>query len=126
MLGKPLEDSKKTTDIILEALKNTGQRGIIDQGWGDLGTRKFLYSFFLRHFITSCSDGSFIALLKKKVTSGVIYSMLFYEISIRVGRRMLSFAFHAVSLHSTYAPCNSIPPPLPPKKRDKMKRKRKI
>ncbi|KAL2519836.1 Sterol 3-beta-glucosyltransferase UGT80B1 [Forsythia ovata] len=34
----PLEDSKKTTDIILEALKNTGQRGIIDQGWGDLGT----------------------------------------------------------------------------------------
>lgn len=34
----PLEDSKKTTDIILEALKNTGQRGIIDRGWGDLGT----------------------------------------------------------------------------------------
>ncbi|CAI9763949.1 unnamed protein product [Fraxinus pennsylvanica] len=33
----PLEDSKKTTDIILEALKNTGQRGIIDRGWGDLG-----------------------------------------------------------------------------------------
>ncbi|OIT36313.1 sterol 3-beta-glucosyltransferase ugt80b1 [Nicotiana attenuata] len=34
----PLEDSPKTTDIILEALKNTGQRGIIDRGWGDLGT----------------------------------------------------------------------------------------
>ncbi|KAI3464675.1 hypothetical protein Pfo_021338 [Paulownia fortunei] len=34
----PLEDSNKTTDIILEALKNTGQRGIIDRGWGDLGT----------------------------------------------------------------------------------------
>lgn len=34
----PLEDSKKTTDIILEALKNTGQRGILDRGWGDLGT----------------------------------------------------------------------------------------
>ncbi|XVF37196.1 hypothetical protein REPUB_Repub19eG0125200 [Reevesia pubescens] len=33
----PLEDSKKTTDIILEALKDTGQRGIIDRGWGDLG-----------------------------------------------------------------------------------------
>ncbi|KAI5654481.1 hypothetical protein M9H77_31668 [Catharanthus roseus] len=33
----PLEDSKKTTDTILEALKNTGQRGIIDRGWGDLG-----------------------------------------------------------------------------------------
>ncbi|KAK4352521.1 hypothetical protein RND71_028039 [Anisodus tanguticus] len=34
----PLEDSKKTTDVILEALKNTGQRGILDRGWGDLGT----------------------------------------------------------------------------------------
>ncbi|KAL3840114.1 hypothetical protein ACJIZ3_024705 [Penstemon smallii] len=34
----PLEDSNKTTDIILEALKNTGQRGIIDRGWGHLGT----------------------------------------------------------------------------------------
>lgn len=34
----PLEDSKKTTDVVLEALKNTGQRGIIDRGWGDLGT----------------------------------------------------------------------------------------
>ncbi|KAL3339888.1 hypothetical protein AABB24_028480 [Solanum stoloniferum] len=34
----PLEDSIKTTDIILEALRNTGQRGILDRGWGDLGT----------------------------------------------------------------------------------------
>ncbi|CAL5386428.1 unnamed protein product [Camellia sinensis] len=33
-----LEDPKKTTEIILEALKNTGQRGIIDRGWGGLGT----------------------------------------------------------------------------------------
>ncbi|EOY16746.1 UDP-Glycosyltransferase superfamily protein isoform 1 [Theobroma cacao] len=33
----PLQDSRKTTDIILEALKDTGQRGIIDRGWGDLG-----------------------------------------------------------------------------------------
>ncbi|KAK8692151.1 hypothetical protein V6N13_075629 [Hibiscus sabdariffa] len=33
----PLDDSKKTTDVILEALKDTGQRGIIDRGWGDLG-----------------------------------------------------------------------------------------
>lgn len=38
---KPLEDSKKTTDIILEALKDTGQRGIIDRGWGDLGQCKY-------------------------------------------------------------------------------------
>ncbi|XP_051139750.1 sterol 3-beta-glucosyltransferase UGT80B1 isoform X2 [Andrographis paniculata] len=34
----PLEDSKRTTEIIVEALKSTGQRGIIDRGWGDLGT----------------------------------------------------------------------------------------
>ncbi|XP_024951902.2 sterol 3-beta-glucosyltransferase UGT80B1 isoform X2 [Citrus sinensis] len=33
----PLEDPKKTTEIILEALRDTGQRGIIDRGWGDLG-----------------------------------------------------------------------------------------
>lgn len=34
----PLEDTIKTTDIILEALRKTGQRGILDRGWGDLGT----------------------------------------------------------------------------------------
>ncbi|KAM7253410.1 hypothetical protein ACFE04_026028 [Oxalis oulophora] len=33
----PLDDPKKTTEIILEALKDTGQRGIIGRGWGDLG-----------------------------------------------------------------------------------------
>ncbi|XP_027365172.1 sterol 3-beta-glucosyltransferase UGT80B1-like [Abrus precatorius] len=33
----PLEDPKRTTDVILEALKATEQRGIIDRGWGNLG-----------------------------------------------------------------------------------------
>ncbi|CAN6452596.1 unnamed protein product [Victoria cruziana] len=33
----PLEDAEKTTNIILQALKDTGQRGIIDKGWGGLG-----------------------------------------------------------------------------------------
>ncbi|KAE9589103.1 putative sterol 3-beta-glucosyltransferase [Lupinus albus] len=33
----PLEDPKRTTDVILEALKITEQRGIIDRGWGNLG-----------------------------------------------------------------------------------------
>lgn len=33
----PLEDGEKTVSIILEALKETGQRGIIGRGWGDLG-----------------------------------------------------------------------------------------
>ncbi|KAL8167350.1 hypothetical protein V2J09_008849 [Rumex salicifolius] len=32
----PLENPRKTTTIILEALKETGQRGILDRGWGDL------------------------------------------------------------------------------------------
>ncbi|XP_022133743.1 sterol 3-beta-glucosyltransferase UGT80B1 isoform X1 [Momordica charantia] len=34
----PLAEPKRTTDIILEALKDTGQRGIIDHGSGNLGT----------------------------------------------------------------------------------------
>ncbi|CAN1234958.1 Sterol 3-beta-glucosyltransferase UGT80B1 [Linum perenne] len=34
----PLEDPQKTMEIILEALKETEQRGIIDQGWGGLGS----------------------------------------------------------------------------------------
>ncbi|KAL7128260.1 hypothetical protein ABFS83_14G304300 [Erythranthe nasuta] len=33
-----VEDSKKVAAIILEALRITGQRGIIDRGWGDLGS----------------------------------------------------------------------------------------
>ncbi|XP_057732348.1 sterol 3-beta-glucosyltransferase UGT80B1 [Arachis stenosperma] len=33
----PLEDPKRTTDVILDALQETGQRGIIDRGWGNLG-----------------------------------------------------------------------------------------
>ncbi|XP_042040024.1 sterol 3-beta-glucosyltransferase UGT80B1-like [Salvia splendens] len=33
----PLDDSNKTTKTILEALEITGQRGIVDRGWGDLG-----------------------------------------------------------------------------------------
>ncbi|KAL8524420.1 hypothetical protein ACS0TY_014129 [Phlomoides rotata] len=35
----PLEDSSKTMNTILEALQITGQRGIIDRGWGDLGAQ---------------------------------------------------------------------------------------
>ncbi|MED6158476.1 hypothetical protein PIB30_033113 [Stylosanthes scabra] len=33
----PLEDPKRATDVIIEALKDTEQRGIIDRGWGNLG-----------------------------------------------------------------------------------------
>ncbi|KAM3352828.1 hypothetical protein ACQJBY_024192 [Aegilops geniculata] len=34
----PLDDEKKVTAIILDALRETGQRGIISRGWGDLGS----------------------------------------------------------------------------------------
>ncbi|XP_078181703.1 UDP-Glycosyltransferase superfamily protein [Carex rostrata] len=34
----PLDDEKKITAIILEALKESGQRGIIGRGWGSLGS----------------------------------------------------------------------------------------
>ncbi|CAO1946708.1 unnamed protein product [Urochloa humidicola] len=33
----PLDDEKKVTATILDALRETGQRGIISRGWGDLG-----------------------------------------------------------------------------------------
>ncbi|NP_001132100.1 Sterol 3-beta-glucosyltransferase UGT80B1 [Zea mays] len=34
----PLDDEKKVTAIILDALRETGQRGIISRGWGALGS----------------------------------------------------------------------------------------
>ncbi|XP_042008077.1 sterol 3-beta-glucosyltransferase UGT80B1-like isoform X2 [Salvia splendens] len=34
----PLKNPENTTNIVLEALKNTGQRGIVDRGWGGLAT----------------------------------------------------------------------------------------
>lgn len=37
-------------DIILETLRDTEQRGIVDRGWGGLGNRKqLLYHFFWRY-----------------------------------------------------------------------------
>ena len=47
LLLKPLDDPPKTTYIILEALKDTGQRGIIDRGWGDLGNCKCCFNIIL-------------------------------------------------------------------------------
>lgn len=37
---KPLDDEKKVTSTILDALRETGQRGIISRGWGALGSCK--------------------------------------------------------------------------------------
>jgi sterol 3beta-glucosyltransferase len=33
----PIKDPQRTTNIVLEALKQTGQRGILHMGWGGLG-----------------------------------------------------------------------------------------
>ena len=35
----PIKDPQRTTHIILEALKQTGQRGILHMGWGGLGNQ---------------------------------------------------------------------------------------
>jgi sterol 3beta-glucosyltransferase len=35
----PIKDPQRTTNIILEALKQTGQRGILHMGWGGLGNQ---------------------------------------------------------------------------------------
>ncbi|XP_044475534.1 sterol 3-beta-glucosyltransferase UGT80B1-like isoform X2 [Mangifera indica] len=43
----PLDDPKKTTNVILEALKDTGQRGVVDRGWGDLGMTEVPDNIFL-------------------------------------------------------------------------------
>jgi sterol 3beta-glucosyltransferase len=40
LCSKPLDDEKKVTAIILDALRETGQRGIISRGWGALGSCK--------------------------------------------------------------------------------------
>ncbi|XP_057773218.1 sterol 3-beta-glucosyltransferase UGT80B1-like isoform X1 [Salvia miltiorrhiza] len=53
----PLEDPESTTNIVLEALKNTGQRGIIDPGWGGLASHTdvaedvFLISDYPHHWL---------------------------------------------------------------------------
>lgn len=35
----PIKDPQRTTTIVLEALKQSGQRGILHMGWGNLGNR---------------------------------------------------------------------------------------
>ena len=59
---KPLEDPKNTMDIILEALKDTGQRGIVDRGWGDLGNCKHFpfFSYACLQISITCSESHII------------------------------------------------------------------
>lgn len=40
-LVQPIQEPDKMTEIIVQALEMTGQRGIINKGWGGLGNRKF-------------------------------------------------------------------------------------
>lgn len=45
-LQQPVEEPEKMTKIIVEALEITGQRGIINKGWGGLGNCEPLYLLF--------------------------------------------------------------------------------
>jgi UDP:flavonoid glycosyltransferase YjiC (YdhE family) len=42
----PIKDPQRTTTIILEALKQSGQRGILHMGWGDLGNQSLPETVF--------------------------------------------------------------------------------
>ncbi|MBK7320618.1 glycosyltransferase [Candidatus Villigracilis affinis] len=42
----PIKDPQRTTNIILEALKQTGQRGILHMGWGGLGNQSLPENVF--------------------------------------------------------------------------------
>jgi len=35
---QPLQEPEKMTKIIIQALEKTGQRGVINKGWGGLGS----------------------------------------------------------------------------------------
>ena len=43
--SQPVQEPEKMTQIIVEALERTGQRGIINKGWGGLGNCKFCLLF---------------------------------------------------------------------------------
>jgi len=42
---QPVQEPKKMTEIIVDALETTGQRGIINKGWGGLGNCKNISNF---------------------------------------------------------------------------------
>lgn len=41
LILQPVEDPEGMTKIIIEALNETGQRGIIGKGWGGIGNCKY-------------------------------------------------------------------------------------
>ena len=60
LLSQPVQEPEKMTQIIVEALEKTGQRGIINKGWGGLGNCKFLF-LVLDSLVYDCI-GKFILL----------------------------------------------------------------
>lgn len=44
---QPVQEPEKMTQIIVDALEKTGQRGIINKGWGGLGNCKCFFFLFL-------------------------------------------------------------------------------
>jgi hypothetical protein len=51
---QPVQEPEKMTQTIVEALEQTGQRGIINKGWGGLGNCKFPVPPLEFSMFTSC------------------------------------------------------------------------
>lgn len=65
VLSQPVQEPAKMTKIIVDALEITGQRGIINKGWGGLGECKSFFFFFLTlafYYILSSSEVSYFVL----------------------------------------------------------------
>lgn len=45
--NQPVQEPEKMTETIVKALETTGQRGIINKGWGGLGNCRFRYSILI-------------------------------------------------------------------------------
>lgn len=48
---QPVEEPEKMTEIIVRALEITGQRGIINKGWGGLGDCMLLHVSAINNFL---------------------------------------------------------------------------
>lgn len=62
------------TQIIVKALEDTGQRGIINKGWGGLGNCKFFFFLFPYMFLLLLLPLVFVILIS---VYGIVY--LFME-----------------------------------------------
>jgi len=49
---QPLQEPEKMTKIIIQALEKTGQRGVINRGWGGLGSCESWFLLKTCHWYT--------------------------------------------------------------------------